>query len=178
MIPKGLPMVNIARHSAMRRLLPFVLSFAALQGLWQLARGGAVEFLVVHHFTVQPAVALINWLTPDAHAQALRFSIAAIGGGLNILNGCEGIEAFFLLLSAFLVAPLPWRARLLGLFGGFCFVFLINQARILLLFYAYRINRAWFDPLHSLVMPLLVVILVCAYFYGCLYLTSNRCRTR
>jgi len=170
-------MVNIARHSAMRRLLPFVLSFAALQGLWQFARGGPVEFLVVHHFTVQPAVALINWLTPDVHAQALRFSIAAIGGGLNILNGCEGIEALFLLLSAFLVAPLPWRARFLSLFGGLFFVFLINQARILLLFYAYRANRDWFDPLHSLVLPLVVVLSVCAYFYGCLYLTSNRCQT-
>jgi hypothetical protein len=170
-------MVNIARHFPMRWLFPFGLSFAALQGLWQLTRGGPVEFLVVHHFTVQPAVAIINWLTPDVHAQALRFSIAAIGGGLNILNGCEGLEALFLLLSAFLVAPLPWRARFLSLFGGLFFVFLINQARILLLFYVYRTNRDWFDPLHSLVLPLAVVLSVCAYFYGCLYLTSNRCQT-
>ncbi len=171
-------MVKSARYFSTRWLLPFVLSFAALQGLWQLARGGAVEFLVVHDLTVQPAVALINWFTPEAHAVARRFSIEATGGGLNILNGCEGLEALFLLLSGLLIAPLRWRARFLGLFFGFLFVFIINQARILLLFYVYRLDRSWFDPLHSLVLPLVVVILVCVYFYGCLYLASNRCQSR
>ena len=171
-------MVPSTRYVPTRWLLPFVLSFAALQGLWQLARGGPVEIWVVHDFTVQPAVSLINWLTPGVHAQAMRFSIEATGGGLNILNGCEGLEAFLLLLSAFAIAPLPWRTKFSGLCGGFIFVFFINQARILLLFYVYRLNRPLFDPLHSLVTPLVVVMLVCTYFYGCLYLASKRCQIR
>ena len=70
-------MVPSTRYFPTRWLLPFVLSFAALQGLWQLARGGPVEIWVVHDFTVQPAVSLINWLTPGVHAQAMRFSIEA-----------------------------------------------------------------------------------------------------
>jgi exosortase/archaeosortase family protein len=157
----------------LRRLLPFVLIFVALQVLWQLGREGPMEYLVVHHLTVRPAVFLVNALSPEIHAQALRFSIQAPGGGLNILNGCEGIEAFFLLLAAFAVAPLRWRFKLLGIVCGLMFVFAINQGRILLLFYAYRADPAWFDPLHAIVTPVAVVMLVCVYFYGCLFLVRN-----
>ena len=166
-------MTSESKVFLLRRLLPFVFIFVALQGLWQLGREGPVEYLVVHHLTVQPAVFLVNVLSPEIHAQALRFTIQAPGGGLNILNGCEGIEAFFLLLAAFAVAPLLWRVKLWGVACGLLFVFAINQARILLLFYAYRADPAWFDPLHAIVTPVVVVILVCLYFYGCLFLARN-----
>ena len=95
----------------------------------------------------------------------MEFSIRAPGGGLNILNGCEGLEALFLLIAAFAVAPLTWQAKLLGAGLGVLVVFAVNQARILVLFYAYRADHALFDQLHSTVTPIAVVLLVSAYFY-------------
>lgn len=148
------------------RGLAFAAIFSVLQLGWQALHGTIIERLLVHDATVRPAAALANWLTPAVHARAVDFSIRAPGGGLNILNGCEGLEALFLLIAAFAVAPLSWTARLLGASLGVLVVFAVNQARILVLFYAYRADHALFDQLHSTVTPIAVVLLVSAYFYA------------
>ncbi|HKT73404.1 MAG TPA: exosortase/archaeosortase family protein [Steroidobacteraceae bacterium] len=157
-----------------RRGLLFLLIFTALQLGWQAARGTWLEQVVIHDVTVSPAAAAVNFLTPDAHALAIKFSINAPGGGLNVLNGCEGTEALFLLLAAFLVAPLPWRSRFGGFLLGVGMVFVVNQLRILALFYAYRADHALFDPLHGTVAPILVILLVAGYFYGWLLYSRPR----
>ncbi len=158
------------------RLLVFLGMFAVLQLGWQSARGTPVEKFVIHTCTVQPAAAFINLLTPEVRAEAVRFSVRAAGGGLNILNGCDGLEAVFLLISAFAVVAAPWRIRLGGVALGLAVVFLINQARILVLFYAFRADTALFDSLHSLVAPLAVVLVVVGYFHAWLSYCQRRVR--
>jgi exosortase/archaeosortase family protein len=137
-----------------------------LQLGWQSLRGTSVEYFIVHTCTVSPATSFANLLTPNVHARAVQFSIRAPGGGLNILNGCEGLEALFLLMAAFATAPLPWRSRALGLLVGVPVVFAVNQVRILALFYAYRSDQALFDPLHGIVAPIVMILLVAGYFYA------------
>jgi exosortase/archaeosortase family protein len=161
------------RFYILLRLSIFIAIFAGLQLSWIALRGTAVEYTVIHDATVRPAAFLVNTLTPNAAAQAVKFTLHAPGGGLNILNGCEGLEALFLLCAAFAVAPLTWRSRVLGLLLGIAVVFAVNQARILLLFYAYRTDHALFDPLHSTVTPIAVVLLVAAYFYAWLFMASR-----
>lgn len=146
-------------------LLVFALTFAALQLAWQATRGSTIERAVIHHATVRPAVFLINSITPQIAARAVDSSVRARGGGINILNGCEGVDALFLLAAAFLVAPLPVRTRLLGFAAGIPLVFFVNQTRILGLFYAYRHDDSLFYAMHATVAPVLVVIVVAAYFY-------------
>ena len=152
----------------------FVLVFAALMFGWNALRDSAVEHLVIDVATVRPAAWLANLLTPGIHAVANGSSIHAPGGGLNILNGCEGIDALFVLIAGFLVAPLPARSRLLGLFSGAALLYVVNQARILLLFYAYRHDPAWFSTLHGTVTPIVVVLALAAYFYVWLYRFTPR----
>jgi hypothetical protein len=89
------------------RTLVFVSAFVLLQLSWQGLRGTAVERVLVQEVTV--------------HAH---------GGGLRIENGCEGMEVWFLLFAAFLVAPLTWRSRGLGFLLGTAVVFIVNQLRI------------------------------------------------
>lgn len=43
---------------------------------------------------------------------------------------------------------------------------MVNQARILTLFYAFRSSPSLFDALHATVTPIAVVIPVCCYFYA------------
>ena len=160
--------------SLIARALAFLLLFVLLQLGWQSLRGTSVERFVIHDCTVQPAAGLIRMLTPAVHVQAVDFSLRAPGGGLNVLNGCEGIEALFLLCAAFAVVPLPWRQRLTGLLLGSGVIFLVNQARILLLFYAYRANHDWFDPLHAMITPIAVVLAVSAYFHAWLVHCSRQ----
>jgi exosortase/archaeosortase family protein len=155
--------------------LAFIALFALLQLLWQAARGSALESFVVHDGTVRPAAGLVNLLTPAVEARAVGSTLLGVdGAGLNVLNGCEGTEALLLLAAAFAVVPMPWRRRLAGLAVGVAVVFVVNQARILVLFYANRGTRAWFEMLHSVITPLAVVLLVAAYFYAWLAWSGRR----
>ncbi len=147
-------------------MIAFLLLFTLLQLGWQGVQGTVVQWIVVHDLTVRPAAALVNGLTPALHARAVKYSIVAPGGGLNILNGCEGVEALFLLAAAFLVAPISWRSRAIGFLIGTAVLFVVNQVRILTLFYSYRADAALFDTLHGTVTPIAVIVLVCCYFYA------------
>ena len=146
------------------RVAGFVAIFVALQWGYGASRGGKLEQLVIHEATVKTAVLLIGWITPEVGARADGPRIKAPGGGLNVLNGCEGTDVLFLLCAAMLVAPIAWRARLLGLAVGLPLVFALNQGRVLALFYAFRDDRALFDLLHGALAPLLLIVAVGAFF--------------
>lgn len=148
------------------RIVAFLLLFASLQLGWQALHGTTLERWLVDQATVKPAAAAVNLLTPDARARAINHSVLAPGGGVNVLNGCEGVEALFLLLAAFAVTPLAWRARAIGMLAGVAVVFAVNQARILALFYAHRLDRPLFDLLHGTAAPIAVILLVAGYFYA------------
>ena len=143
--------------------------FGILQWAWGEARDTWVERLVIHQATVKPAAALVQVITPEANAKPVAASIRAPGGGLNILNGCEGTEIMFLLVAAFAAANFGWKRKLTGLALGLGLVFALNQARILALFYAFRNERSLFDVLHTTVLPAVLIAAVALYFYAVLH---------
>lgn len=147
----------------------FLVVFFVLQWSWGTARDTAVERLVIHEATVRPAAALIRTLSPEIEARPVAASIKAPGGGLNILNGCEGTEVMFLLIAAFAAVRLGWKRRLVGLALGLGLVYVLNQGRILALFYVFRNERALFDLLHTTLLPVVLIAAVVLYFYVILY---------
>jgi exosortase family protein XrtM len=171
-------MSNNAPINIPRKLLPravaFLIIFLAFQMGWQALRGTPVERVVIHDATVQPATFLINMLTPSRHAHAVMFRIDSLRGGVLVANGCEGMDAVFLLLAAFAVTPVSWSARGTGVLFGTVVVFAVNQARILSLFYAVGVNPRLFETLHEIVAPIVVILLMSGYFYGWLLRTINR----
>lgn len=169
----GLPESRPPRPAS-RSLIIFLAVFALLQWGWNSARGTWVERLVIDQATVVPAAMLVRTLTPEIAARANGPSIKAAGGGLNILNGCEGTEVMFLLIAAFVATRMPWRSGLLALGAGLGWVFLLNQARILTLFYTFRADRSWFDILHTAVLPAVLVALTAGYFYAILHALRRR----
>lgn len=146
------------------RLAAFLGLFVLLQSAYAAGAGSALERWVINDLTVGSAALLVTLLRPDIGVQADGPRLLAPGGGLNVLNGCEGTDIAFLLIAAMLVAPLAWRWRLLGLAVGLPFVYVINQLRVLVLFFVYRNDRIWFEWVHGLLGPLLLVALVVAFF--------------
>ena len=165
---------HVPPRSTQHSLIIFIAIFIALQWGWSAARGSWLERLVVHQATVVPAAALVRLLTPAIPAQAVAASIKAPGGGLNILNGCEGTEVMFLLAAALAAVRLPGRQRTIALLLGVGLIFLLNQARILTLFYTFRADRSLFDALHTAVLPVLLVAATAAYFYAVLHYSQRR----
>lgn len=160
------PVVSRAssRRDALWHMVAFLAVFVLLQSLYGQARGTWFERVLIDHLTVETAARLIETFTPEVGVVAVGSRLKAPGGGVNVLNGCEGTEAMFLLGAAMLVAPLALRWRLLGLLGSGLFIFAVNQIRVLLLFYTFRADRPLFDVLHGFVAPLVLVVLAMMFF--------------
>lgn len=146
------------------RVLAFAALFFALQWGYGQARGGTLERMIIEWGTVKPAVALLTWGWPELSVVERGSRLQSPYGSLNVLNGCEGTDVAFLVLVGMLLAPLRWRDRLSGMAIGLLLVFMLNQLRVLALFHAFRLDPAWFEALHALVAPLLMVIAVFTFF--------------
>ncbi|TAL26325.1 MAG: exosortase/archaeosortase family protein [Aquabacterium sp.] len=152
------------KDGSIARVAAFVLLFAAMQSLYGMASGTWVERLVIDQLTVRPAAWLIGMFDPALGVEAAGPRLRAGGGGINVLNGCEGTDVVFLLTAALLVSPLTWRRRLAGVAAGAALVLLLNQARVIALFYAFRTDRGRFDMLHGVVTPALLMVAAAAFF--------------
>jgi exosortase family protein XrtM len=141
----------------------FVALFFAMQFSYELCRGSSFEHWVIGDLTVKPTARVLQWLSPEVGVQALGNQLRAAGGGLVVKKGCEGVEIMFMLVAAFAAACMSWRRKLLGLGLGLVVVFVLNQIRLVGLFYAYRYNSELFGLLHGTVAPIVLVLLVGLY---------------
>lgn len=144
------------RHPA-RLLLSFLAVFFALQYAWEMSRGSWLEKAVIDRATVVPAAWAVDSLWPEQGVRAQGHRLVSPHGRLNVLNGCEGLETLFLLIGALLAYPLSWPARLRGLLLGTLLVYGLNLARLIVLWHAFRHDRAVFALLHGTVLPLAMV---------------------
>ncbi len=148
------------------RALAFLGVVMVLLGLWESARGTALERLWVQDLTVAGAAALVRVITPDVAVQAQGSRLMAPGGGVNVLQGCEGSDVVALLCAAFLVFPMGWRRRLSGLVAALLLAYALNLGRVVGLFYAFRHDAGLFDLLHTGVAPLLMVTASGLFFHA------------
>jgi exosortase H (IPTLxxWG-CTERM-specific) len=120
-----------------RKELAFLLKFLALLAVFFLAVAPKpMNDLLVEPFTAVVAraggtAARLFGEPTVMHGTVIsspRFSV-------NIRNGCNGLETIFIFSAAVLAFPAPWKARLVGLIGGFLAIQLVNLVRIVSLFY-------------------------------------------
>lgn len=78
--------------------------------------------------------------------------------GVNIENGCNGVETALLLAAAVLAFPAGWRQRLLGFFLGFFAVEIVNLVRVVSLVWIGRHRPALFDSSHTVIWQSAVVL--------------------
>ncbi len=159
--------------ASIARVLAFLALFTALTLAWTHRAAAPLQAWVIERLTVQPAAWLFGIFDPGRGVEAAGARLTSPGGNVQVLPGCEGVDLMFLLLSAMLFAPLPWRWRLLGLAAGAGLVFVLNQARVVALVLAAAHDRALFDLLHGTVLPLVLVAAVGAFFLGWLSLGAG-----
>lgn len=151
------------------RIAAFFLCFTFLQLGWQGLHDGPVHAWVVQDGLLRPAAAILNLFQPDLGVTVQGTTLrGSSGGGLHIVNGCEGVEAHFLFLSALLVAPRRGRCLGCAIVSGTLVLQVLNILRVVGLFAAFRHNPALFAQLHALVMPLVTVLVAAACALACL----------
>lgn len=142
----------------------FLAVFVLLQTSYSNSRDGVFETFFVQTLTVKPSVWLINIITPTELVTASAHRLVSPFAKLSVLNGCEGIEAMFLLLAAISVYSTSWKRKFVGAALGVLLVYVLNQARIVALYYAWRFDRDAFNTLHGVVGPTLIIISACLFF--------------
>jgi len=160
--------MRMHKNGGMLPIVFFALTFFLLQFAWDQCRGSAAEVWIIDRATVQPAVWLANHLWPELPVFAAGKSMISGQTRLNVLNGCEGLETLFLLVAAFVAYPLPTKIRCIGIVTGTALVYVLNQGRIVSLWWAAGHNQDLFAPLHGIILPLLLIALAFAFFVALL----------
>ena len=84
--------------------------------------------------------------------------------GVNINNGCNGVEAMLILLASIVAFPASLRARLAGLGLGALVVQLLNAVRIVTLYLLGAYQPRLFDMFHTAVWQILVILSAILFF--------------
>ena len=145
---------------AYRREIQFLVLFAVLMGggfalvAWQPVNDGFVE-----PFTA--AIAKVSAKILDLFGQQTVMNGTRVYGkdfAVDIENGCNGIEALIIFLSATLSFPAPWKARLTGLVLGAIGIQIVNLIRVVALFMTGVYFPSFFDSSHTVVWQTVVIL--------------------
>jgi len=140
----------------------FIAAFlVCLIGLFTLELLQPVQTHVIGPFTAGVAhvsVWVMHLFDHDVVARQNDILSATSGGGIEIVAGCNGVEAVLILLSAIFAFPAPWKHKLLGVGLGFAAIQLLNLVRIISLFYLHEWNQVWFEWFHLYLWQALIIL--------------------
>lgn len=100
--------------------------------------------------------ALLNAL--GERAEVVGTEIRSSSFGVNIENGCNGVETALLFGAAVLAFPASWVHRLIGLVLGFAAIQFLNLFRVITLFWIGLHRPALFNSSHTVIWQSVVVL--------------------
>lgn len=119
---------------------------------------------IYYHGIVSPGAAIIEWFAPDEGVQGQGNRLFSPRASLEIVRGCDGSGLLFLLSAAIIAFAAPIRRKLLGLTGALVLIYLLNQLRIVGLYFVAAYRQHWFVSLHAYFIPMFLVLVCVAYF--------------
>jgi len=133
----------------------------------------AVDAAVVAPYTgavASAAGAVLSLLGEDVAVRG--FEIVSPRFSVAVYNGCNGLVTGVIFASAVVAFPATWRARMIGLLTGLVALQVVNQVRIVSLFYVGVFLPRFFNEAHILVWQSVVILsgvclwLLWAHRYG------------
>jgi exosortase H (IPTLxxWG-CTERM-specific) len=104
------------------------------------------------------SAAAITLFGGSAAANGAILSLVKAGGGVEIANGCNAVEASILLAAAILAFPARIGHRLIGAALGILMLQVVNLLRIVSLLYLNRYAPSWFDFFHLYLWDALIML--------------------
>jgi len=120
--------------------------------------------VVYYQGIVRPSQLMIGWIAPNEHVIGIQNQLQSGSAALNIVRGCDGAGIVFLLVAAIIAFRAGWRRTLLGLAGAIALVYILNQLRIVALYFVNSYRHAWFVPMHVYFIPTLMILAGALYF--------------
>lgn len=84
--------------------------------------------------------------------------------GVNINNGCNGVEAMLILLASIVAFPASAKARAAGLFLGALVIQVLNAVRICTLYLLGAYHPRLFDLFHTAVWQIVIILAAIGFF--------------
>lgn len=149
------------------RLLAFIGCYWLLDAGYFQVPDHTLANTVYYHGVTQVCAWLINHLFNGENVSAFQNQLISATGNANlqVVRGCDGSGALFLLLAAIAAFPARLLWKLQGWFCGAVFVYAVNLIRISGLYFVVAYRPDWFELIHVYLAPTLIIILVCI-FYG------------
>ncbi len=143
-----------------RRELTFI-------GIFILLLGGGFTLIslkpvndnVIEPFTA--GIAKVSGVTLNLLGQKITMKGTQIRNekfGVNIRNGCNGVETMIIFLAAVFAFPAPWKARWVGLALGIVAIQIVNLIRVVALFLTGAYFPAFFDSSHTVIWQTIVIL--------------------
>lgn len=153
---------DLDRPSVARFLLLFVVNVIAGGFLLSLpwVQSGLVDPWTRLNASGTAAIARLVGI--DAQAQATQVLYGP--GSLEIVVGCNGVEALLILVAALLAFPAPWTLRVVGVAGGTVAILGVNLVRLVNLVVIARFAPSLLELFHVYIWQALIVIVAVALF--------------
>src|SRR5262249_13345955 len=137
--------------------------YGALEGAYFLLPDDLLRD-IYHCCIISVGADIIRLFSPREPVVAVANSLQSSGVTLEVIRGCDGAGVAFLVTSA--IASFPARAsrKLVGAVAGIALVYLLNETRIICLFYTLTRHKPWFLQIHVYYAPTLMIVLGCIYF--------------
>lgn len=146
----------------------FVFAFAAiyavLHTLYTLIPNSFLSDVIYRYGINQIAAYCINYTAPEEVVRAVSKRLISSKAQLEIVRGCGGSGVLFLIVTAMLAFAAPVKYKLAGMLAGATLVYLLNQARIIILYIVVAYRPDWFTPLHTYYIPTFLIVVVCIFF--------------
>lgn len=146
----------------------FLLVFVAVYGVLHVLYFALPDTVLrngVHYYgIVMPAATALNLIAPGEAVSADRGTLRSARASLEIVRGCDGAGVAFLLVAAVAASAAGIRRKLLGILAGVALVYLLNELRVIGLYFVVAYRNDWFAPLHNYFVPMLLIVASVLFF--------------
>lgn len=156
-----LPPASVGRFA-----LRFGAFAALLLGACEAARGTALVREFVSGALVSPVARLLDAFSPDERVDAVGASLVSASAQLNVVRGCDGLEAVILYAAAVLAWPGTPARRVAALAVGVAAIHGSNLLRLVASWLVVRYAPDSFAWVHGVVAPLALVLGAALLFSG------------
>lgn len=139
-------------------LVLFVAGLLAYNASYGVTRG-----ILVHQLQVRPAAWMLGKTLPGVSITAREDAVVSPQLTLELRRGCDGIEAWLLMVTALLAYPGTWRWRARSALWGTLLIYLLNLLRVVSIFHLVRHRPEWFDLVHGLIWQGLMILAACCF---------------
>ena len=156
--------LTLSRSSELKFLFVFIFCYAILHALYFFVPDYILCDWINHYTIVILSADVINYFAPQEMVAAVGNKLVSHSVTLNVVRGCDGAGATFLLIAAIVAFRAKLKDKVLGILVGAFLLYTINQLRIIGLYFVMAHDKQWFVLIHTYIAPSLIVILSSVFF--------------